>query len=129
MENPIPAPPSDYGYLITFMVAILSLGTLVIGFGVREYLKYRDRRDQEDRDFRDKQVLTQEQHYKDVSESRENFRRNYEATTNERLDGFESTIKAIGTEFRAILEAQQKQINALDKELYRLTHKSPKEGE
>ena len=134
----IPALPQptggDYGTEI-----LATLGTIlliVVGVVVREYLKsqreareYRDKREAADLEFRDKQIATQEQHYKDVAASRDAFRANYEANTNARLDGFESAIKTLSTEFRDILEKQQSQISALDKQLYGLNHKSPKAGE
>ena len=129
----LPSPENgDYGLEI-----LSTLGTIllvVIGFLAREYLRFRNQREADDRAFRDKQTEIQEQHYKDVAKARDEFRANYEKHTNERLDGLELAIKDFSSELREILEAQQKQIAGIDKELYRLTHpdtvkKPPKEGE
>lgn len=129
----LPSPESgDYGLEI-----LSTLGTIllvVIGFLTREYLRFRNQREADDRAFRDRQTEIQEQHYKDVARSRDEFRANYEKHTNERLDGLELAIKDFSSDLRAILEAQQKQIAGIDKELYRLTHPDtiknpPKEGE
>ncbi len=129
----LPSPENgDYGLEI-----LSTLGTIllvVIGFLAREYLRFRNQREADDRAFRDKQTEIQEQHYKDVAKARDEFRASYEKHTNERLDGLELAIKDFSGELREILEAQQKQIAGIDKELYRLTHpdtvkKPPKEGE
>lgn len=134
----IPALPQpangDYGTEI-----LATLGTIlfiVVGIVVREYLKsqreareYRDKREAADLEFRDRQIATQEQHYKDVAASRDQFRANYEANTNARLDGFDAAFKEFSSEIREIMEKQQEQIRALDKQLYGLNHKAPpKEG-
>lgn len=129
----LPSPENgDYGLEI-----LSTLGTIllvVIGFLTREYLRFRNQREADDRAFRDKQIEIQEQHYKDVAKARDEFRANYEKHTNERLDGLGDSVKTFSGELREILEAQQKQIAGIDKELYRLTHPDtvknpPREGE
>lgn len=129
----LPSPENgDYGLEILSTLGTILL--IVIGFLTREYLRFRNQREADDRAFRDKQTEIQEQHYKDVARARDEFRANYEKNTNERLDGLESSIEAFSNQLREILESQQKQIAGIDKELYRLTHpdtvkKPPKEGE
>ena len=129
----LPSPENgDYGLEI-----LSTLGTIllvVIGFLAREYLRFRNQRESDDRAFRDKQIEIQEQHYRDVAKARDEFRANYEKHTNERLDGLGDSVKTFSGELREILEAQQKQIAGIDKELYRLTHPDtvknpPREGE
>lgn len=134
MEIPsLPTPTNgDYGTEILSAVGTILL--IVIGFLGREYLRFRNQREAEDRAFRDKQIEIQEQHYRDVAKSRDEFRANYEKHTNERLDGFEHAVKDFTSEIRELFESQQKQITGIDKELYRLTHPDtkktpPKEGE
>ena len=134
MASPsLPSPENgDYGLEI-----LSTLGTIllvVIGFLAREYLRFRNQREADDRTFRDKQIEIQEQHYRDVAKARDEFRANYEKHTNERLDGLGDSVKTFSGELREILEAQQKQIAGIDKELYRLTHPDtvknpPREGE
>ena len=149
MDIPIlPTPPADYGAFLQFMVAFSAILLGCIGFAVRKYLIDRDnrdsadkadreKRDSDDKAFRDKQLEIQQQHYREVSESRDKFRANYEATTTERLDGFESSIKTLNDGIQSILEKQQGQIRTIDKELHGLKSvivsqnglpKPPKEG-
>jgi hypothetical protein len=131
--QPLPTPTTgDYG--LEILSALGTILLIVVGFLTREYLRFRNQREADDRAFRDKQTEIQEQHYKDVAKSRDEFRANYEKHTNERLDGLGDSVKVFSGEIREILEAQQKQIAAIDKELYRLTHsgnskKPPQEGE
>ena len=134
MEIPSIPAPAGGAYDTTLLSALGTILLVVIGFLAREYLRFRNQREADDRAFRDKQTEIQEQHYKDVAKARDEFRANYEKHTNERLDGLELAIKDFSSELREILEAQQKQITGIDKELYRLTHpdtvkKPPKEGE
>ncbi len=146
LESGIPALPSppNGDYSLELLSAFGSILLIVIGFLVREYLRresaeraYREKREADDIAFRDKQLEKQEQHYKDVSASRDQFRANYDAHTNERLDGFERTIEAFHSKVLEIMDRQQGQISGIDKELHGLMkvlqsqngqQKPPKEG-
>lgn len=118
----LPSPPNgDYSLEILSTLGTILL--IVLGLVVREYLRVRNEQSNADRDFRDKQIAMQEKHYQDVTAARDAFRTNYEANTNERLDGFESAIKTLSSDLQSILAEQQKQLSAIDKELYRLISK------
>jgi len=147
MEIPSIPAPAGGAYDTTLLSALGTILLVVIGFIVREYLRkerenreYRDRRETEDREYRDKreaderefrerQIAIQLQHYKEVSASKDEFRANYESNTNERLDGFESAIKALSGDIQSILEKQQGQISSIDKRVFGIELKNPsKEG-
>ena len=129
MDKILPAPPTGTPYIVEFLVGLLSLCLVVAGYLYRDHSKYRDRREAEDRSYREQQLAEQKQHYKDVAAARDAFRANYETNTNARLDGFDDDAKAFHSEIRSILEKQQEQIRALDRQLYGLNHKAPpKEG-
>ena len=131
LEGLLPTPPADYGAFLQFMVAFSAILLACIGFAARKYLSdrdkrdaeaaaYRDKRDADEKAFRDKQLEIQQQHYKDVSDERDKFRATYQANTNERLDGFEHSIKDGFAEIRSILAQQQEQITGVDKEFHGL---------
>jgi hypothetical protein len=133
MEIPaLPQPPSgDYSLQI-----LATLGTILllsIGFGIREYLRYRDKRESEDKEFRDKQIALQQAQYDKESDKRDKFRAAFEATTNERFDEIGTDAKTFANEIRDIIKAQQDQISALKLELAELkwekrNNTPPKEG-
>lgn len=130
MESPLlPSPPADYGYLVPLLVGLLSLGLLVIGYGVRQYIGYRDTREAEDHKYRDEQVARQEAHWKAESEARNAFRAAFEQRSIADFAELESTARANHSEIRNILESQQKQISEMRARIDRLDweslHKNP----
>ena len=138
MEIPtLPQAPADYGYLVTLLAALLSMGIVGIVVGLRYYLAYRDRRESEDKTYRDEQTKLQQAQWDRESTSRESYRLRHEQNTNEHFAELESEAKAHHAEIRAIIAEQQAQISDLGKKLDRLNweresqngqQKPPKEG-
>lgn len=121
MEIPtIPQAPSDYGYLVTVLVAFLSLGIVCAILGVRGYISYRDKREADDKAYRDEQIRLQQEQWKRESEARDAFRRSFEERQDKRFDTLESDADAFHDEIQAILKTQQDQISQLKSVLDRL---------
>lgn len=129
------SPDSGNGYGLALGVLVLVIAYL----GVREWLtrrdaaRYRDRKDEEDRLYRQQQSEKQEQHWKSESLGRDKFRRDYDQRLDGKFASIESSFKAFTSEVESILDEQQGQIAALSKRVDRLTweiesKKPPKEG-
>lgn len=147
MEIPVIPSPQGGSYDTILLSTLGTILLVVVGFVVREYLRkerenreyrdkresddraYRDKREADEREFRERQVAIQLQHYKDISDSKNEWRANYESNTVERLDGFDAAIKALSSDIQSILEKQQGQISSIDRRLYgiELGKKIPKE--
>lgn len=134
MESPIlPTPPTGTPYIIEFLVGLLSLCLIVAGYLYRDHSKYRDKREADDKAYREQQLAEQKLHWKEESEARNRFRSAFEQNTTERFEQLERDARDYNGQLRAIIDAQQAQIHALGKELDRLTwelglKKPPKEG-
>ena len=138
MEIPtLPQAPADYGYLVTVLAALLSMGIIGVVIGIRSYLSYRDRREAEDKAYRDEQIKLQQAQWQRESEARDAFRRSFEERQDKRFDQLESDADAFHDEIQAILKTQQDQITQLKSLLDRLIwerdsqngqQKPPKEG-
>ncbi len=134
MEIPtIPQAPADYGYLVTVLVAFLSLGSVLAILGVRNYLAYRDRREADDKAYRDEQTKLQQAQWERESAARDAFRKSFEERQDKRFDTLESDAEAFSGEIQGILKAQQEQISQLKQVVDRLiwekeSKQPPKEG-
>lgn len=114
MESPIlPTPPSDYPYIIVLLVAFLSVGLIVIGFGARTYLAYRDKREAEDKAYRDDQIKRQTEHWEKESAARDAFRVAFEARQDKRFDKIESDTSTFFRDLEAELSALKGENSAL----------------
>lgn len=135
MESPIlPTPPTGTPYIVEFLVGLLSLCLVVAGYLYRDHSKYRDKREADDKAYREKQLADQQEHWKQETDARNKFRAAFEQNTNDKFGELERDAKAFHDQLRTIIDQQQAQIHSLGKDLDRLSwelgiKKTPKEGE
>ena len=118
MESPLlPTPPQDYPYIIVLLVAFLSVGLAVIGFGARTYLSYRDKRESEDKAYRDEQLKRQTEHWEKESAARDAFRVAFESRQDKRFDKIEADTATFFRDLEAEFSSLKGENSALRQEL------------